>query len=183
MTLKKGQNGILMSKIEFQKGNLLESKAEALVNTVNTVGVMGKGIALLFKRAYPENYTKYKTACRKHEVKIGQMFNVRVGVNTYPDLFGQETDSDESKYPQWIINFPTKQHWRGSSKLQWIEDGLEDLKKVIEKNKIRTVALPQLGCGNGGLNWRDVEPSIHKAFADLKEVRIIVYESPAEIFR
>lgn len=106
--------------IEFKRGNLLESKAEALVNTVNTVGVMGKGVALMFKEAYPENFKAYEAACKKKEVEVGRMF-----VTECQALIG----------PKWIINFPTKEHWRGNSKMKWIEAGLEDLKRVIAEKK------------------------------------------------
>src|SRR5580704_11959007 len=102
--------------IRFTQGNLLDSEAEALVNTVNTVGVMGKGIALMFKEAFPENFKAYATACKKGDVKVGEMF-----VTERRDLIG----------PRWIINFPTKKHWRHPSKLEWIEAGLADLKRVI----------------------------------------------------
>ena len=172
-----------MSKIEFRKGNLLDSEAEAVVNTVNTVGVMGKGIALLFRKAYPENYKKYKAECRKNKIQVGKMFYVRVGEDTSPNLFEQMPDSRKSEYTQWIINFPTKQHWRSPSKLQWIEDGLKDLQRVIENKRIRSVALPQLGCGNGGLEWRDVEPKIRTTFSGDSDLTIIIYESPREVFQ
>ena len=96
--------------IEFARGNLFEAKVEALVNTVNTVGVMGKGVALMFKEAYPENFKTYKVACKRKEVKIGHMF-----VTERQALIG----------PKWIINFPTKEHWRGDSRMVWIESGLK----------------------------------------------------------
>ena len=134
--------------IEFTRGNLLEAKAEALVNTVNTVGVMGKGVALMFKEAFPENFKAYEAACKKKEVKVGRMF-----VTERQALIG----------PKWIINFPTKEHWRGDSKMAWIEAGLEDLKRVIAEKKIRSIAIPPLGSGNGGLNWSDVRPKIEAA--------------------
>jgi len=133
---------------EFARGNLLESKAEALVNTVNTVGVMGKGVALMFKEAYPENFKAYEAACKKKEVKVGRMF-----VTERQALIG----------PKWIINFPTKEHWRGDSKMKWIEAGLEDLKCVIAEKKIRSIAIPPLGSGNGGLKWPDVRSKIEAA--------------------
>ncbi len=147
--------------IEFTRGNLLEAKAEALVNTVNTVGVMGKGVALMFKEAYPENFKAYEAACKRKEVKIGSMF-----VTERQALLG----------PKWIINFPTKEHWRGDSKMQWIESGLEDLKRVIAEKKIRSIAIPPLGSGNGGLNWADVRPKIEAELHALKDVNVIIYE-------
>ncbi len=147
--------------IEFTRGNLLESKAEALVNTVNTVGVMGKGVALMFKEAYPENFKSYEVACKKKEVIVGHMF-----VTERQALIG----------PKWIINFPTKKHWRGDSKMEWIESGLEDLKRVITEKNIRSIAIPPLGSGNGGLNWSDVRPKIEAALEALKDVSVIIYE-------
>lgn len=171
-----------MSKIEVRKGNLLDSDSQAIVNTVNTVGVMGKGIALLFKKAYPENFKNYRKECLKKNVKVGRMLEFKVGNDDTSDLFNQTMDSNKSEHPMWIINFPTKQHWRSPSNLQWIEQGLNDLKRVIDEHNIQSIALPQLGCGNGGLDWKDVEPKIQKAFAD-SDVRVIVYESPKEIFQ
>ena len=153
--------------IEFARGNLLDSKAEALVNTVNTVGVMGKGVALMFKEAYPENFKAYEAACKKKEVRVGHMF-----VTERHALIG----------PKWIINFPTKQHWRGDSKMEWIESGLKDLKRVIAEKKIRSIAIPPLGSGNGGLNWPDVRPKIEAALGALNDVSVIVYE-PADQYQ
>jgi O-acetyl-ADP-ribose deacetylase (regulator of RNase III) len=153
--------------IEFVRGNLLEAKAEALVNTVNTVGVMGKGIALMFKEAFPENFKAYEAACKKKEVKVGHMF-----VTEREALIG----------PKWIINFPTKAHWRGDSKMVWIENGLVDLKRVIAENRIRSIAIPPLGSGNGGLNWADVRPRIEAALGELNDVSVLIYE-PTEQYR
>src|ERR1700735_2360619 len=102
--------------IEFKQGNLLDAKAEALVNTVNTVGVMGKGIALMFKEAFPENFKAYAAACRRNEVRVGHMF---------------VTERQQLMMPRWIINFPTKMHWRQPSEMEWIESGLADLVRVI----------------------------------------------------
>ncbi len=147
--------------IEFTRGNLLEAKVDALVNTVNTVGVMGKGVALMFKEAFPKNFKSYEIACKQKEVKVGHMFVTETG-----DLIG----------PKWIINFPTKQHWRGDSKMEWIEAGLEDLKRVILERGIRSIAIPPLGSGNGGLKWEEVRPKIESALAALSDVSVIVYE-------
>jgi len=108
--------------ITFTRGNLLESDAEALVNTVNTVGVMGKGVALMFKEAYPENFKRYEAACRAKEVRVGKMF---------------VTHRDAFLGPKWIVNFPTKAHWRYPSKIEWIEKGLDDLRAVLATNHIR----------------------------------------------
>ncbi len=151
--------------IRFTRGNLLDSDAEALVNTVNTVGIMGKGVALMFKEAYPENFKAYEDACRTKQVQIGKMF-----ITERQQMFG----------PKWIINFPTKAHWRFPSKMEWIVQGLDDLKHVIQEKGIKSVALPPLGAGNGGLNWKDVRPKIEEALADLPGVDVIVYEPTAK---
>jgi len=147
--------------IRYTTGNLLDADADALVNTVNTVGVMGKGIALMFKEAFPENFQEYAEACKAGEVVIGQVF-----VTERQDLMG----------PRWIINFPTKQHWRTKTRVEWIDAGLEDLKRVIRERGIRSVALPPLGTGNGGLDWGVVKPRIEAALADLDDVDILVFE-------
>ncbi len=147
--------------IEFTKGNLLEADVEALVNTVNTVGVMGKGIALQFRQAFPENYEAYKKACKCGEVKIGKMFVVATGRLTNP---------------RYIINFPTKRHWRSKSRIEDIQKGLEDLVRLVKKKNIRSIAIPPLGCGFGGLRWEDVRPLIVKAFESLPDVRVLIYE-------
>ena len=121
--------------ISFTKGNLLDADVEALVNTVNEVGVMGKGIALMSKEAYPDNFREYAKACKKGEVEVGRMFVTR------PDqLIG----------PKWIVNFPTKKHWRAKTKIEWITDGLVDLREFVEDNSVRSIAIPPLGSGNGG---------------------------------
>ena len=147
--------------MKFITGNLLDAKAEALVNTVNTVGVMGKGIALMFKEAFPENFSSYEDACKRKEIFVGRMFVIE-----RQNLIG----------PKWIINFPTKRHWRHPSKIEWITAGLDDLKRVIVENGIRSVALPPLGCGNGGLDWQDVRPKIEEALGSLDGVVVAVYE-------
>ncbi len=149
-----------MQMVEQVKGNLLNAEAEALVNTVNSVGVMGKGVALQFKLAFPENFAAYQAACRRGEVKIGSMFVFRTNL---------------LHNPQFIINFPTKKHWRGKSKLEYIESGLQSLTDVIQAEKIRCVALPPLGCGNGGLDWSKVRSRITQAFAKLPDVRVLLY--------
>ena len=147
--------------IEYCRGNLLEADVEALVNTVNTQGVMGKGLALAFKNAFPENFRAYAQACQGGQVRTGQMF-----ITEQQTLLG----------PRWIINFPTKQHWRDSSKLEWIDQGLEDLRKNLADNQIVSVAIPPLGCGLGGLDWQLVKPRIEDALADLSSTRILIYE-------
>lgn len=147
--------------ITLTHGNLLDADVEAVVNTVNTVGIMGKGIALMFKEKFPENFRAYARACEANEVQIGRMF-----VTESRELFG----------PRWIINFPTKTHWRVNTKIEWVEEGLEDLVRVIRQNNIRSIAIPPLGCGNGGLNWQDVRPLIESALGELDGINAIVYE-------
>lgn len=146
--------------LQYLHGNLLEAQTEALVNTVNEAGVMGKGIALAFKDAFPENTRLYAKACEGGEVQVGRMF-----VTENAALVG----------PKWIINFPTKKHWRNPSKVQWIRDGLADLVKVIHQKGIRSIAVPPLGCGNGGLDWRDVRPLIENALAGIPDLDVKVY--------
>lgn len=146
--------------IVISHGNLLTADADALVNTVNTVGVMGKGIALQFKRAYPANYAAYRAACAAKEVELGRMFVFDSG------LLGSR---------RYVINFPTKGHWRADSKLSDICSGLADLVRVIRERHIGSVAIPALGCGNGGLDWDEVRPVIEQAFSDLPDVRVFLF--------
>ncbi|MGA3129033.1 MAG: macro domain-containing protein [Candidatus Korobacteraceae bacterium] len=147
--------------MKFLQGNLLDARVEALVNTVNTVGVMGKGIALMFKEAFPNNFRAYEYACKHNEVRIGRMF---------------VTENAAFKGPHWIINFPTKEHWRPPSKIEWIVEGLQDLRRVVEERGINSIALPPLGSGNGGLDWRDVRPEIERALGGLEGIEILVFE-------
>ncbi len=147
--------------IKFTTGNLLTASTEALVNSVNTVGIMGKGIALMFKETFPENFKLYEAACKRGEVKVGHMFV------TERYLLGG---------PKWIINFPTKEHWRNPSKLTWIEEGLTDLVRVVRDKNIRSIALPPLGSGNGGLDWQEVRTKIEAAFANVADVDVMIYE-------
>lgn len=147
--------------IYYTQGNLLEANVEALVNTVNTVGVMGKGIALMFKERFPKNMDAYARACKKGEVITGKMF---------------VTATDELVGPQWVVNFPTKQHWRSKSKMEWIEEGLQDLRRFINEKKIKSIAIPPLGSGHGGLDWQDVKLKIIEALSDIEGVDIWVYE-------
>jgi O-acetyl-ADP-ribose deacetylase (regulator of RNase III) len=151
--------------IKFTTGNLLEAKVDALVNTVNTVGVMGKGIALMFKERFPANFKEYAAACKEGTVRIGEMF-----VTTNNGFDG----------PRWIINFPTKQQWFQPTKLEWIQKGLTALKTVIREKQIQSIALPPLGCGNGGLNWKIVRPIIERELGGIEGVEIIVYEPVAK---
>ena len=151
--------------IRYTQGNLLEADTEALVNTVNEIGVMGKGIALMFREAFPENTRQYVAACKAKTVHVGSMFVVRER-----DLTGQ----------RWIINFPTKKHWRQPSQLEWIRDGLRDLVRVIQEKQIRSVAIPPLGCGAGGLDWSQVRDEIELALCDLGDVEVFVYSPTTE---
>jgi len=147
--------------IETTQGNLLKAPTEALVNTVNTVGVMGKGIALQFRQAFPEMYRAYEKACENRDVQLG-----RVQVFDLGGLAGG---------PRWIINFPTKGHWRSPSRLADIEKGLSDLVSKVRELGIRSIAVPPLGCGNGGLNWDDVRRRIEQAFEAVPEVRVLLF--------
>jgi O-acetyl-ADP-ribose deacetylase (regulator of RNase III) len=146
--------------IEEAKGNLLTAEVDALVNTVNCVGVMGKGIALQFKQAYPAMNQAYKKACERGDVEPGRMFVWEVGGLTEP---------------RFIINFPTKRHWKGKSKYHDIEIGLNALVAEVKDRGIRSIAIPPLGCGHGGLAWPKVREMIESAFAPLAEVRVLLY--------
>jgi O-acetyl-ADP-ribose deacetylase (regulator of RNase III) len=147
--------------IEFRSGDILKDESDALVNTVNCVGVMGRGIALQFKDAYPENLKVYAAACKRGEVKPGRMLVFETGKLTPP---------------RYIINFPTKRHWRGRSRLEDIESGLAALVKEIRARDIQSIAIPPLGSGLGGLDWTSVKPRIEEAMKALPDVRVSVYE-------
>ena len=147
--------------IDYRSGDILKDESEALVNTVNCVGVMGRGIALQFKDAYPENFKEYAIACKRGRVKPGEML-------VY--------ETNELTGPRYIINFPTKRHWRGKSRIQDIESGLRGLTKVLREKRIHSVAIPPLGSGLGGLNWADVRRLIETAMRELPDVRVSVYE-------
>ena len=146
--------------ITLTQGNLLESNVEALVNTVNAVGIMGKGIALQFKKAFPENFKAYETACKAGEVRPGAMF---------------VTQPRTLQGVRFIINFPTKRHWKGKSRMIDIEIGLQALVQEVRSRNIRSIAIPPLGCGLGGLPWPDVRRRIEQAFADLPDVDVRLY--------
>jgi O-acetyl-ADP-ribose deacetylase (regulator of RNase III) len=151
--------------ITYKTGNLLEAPVEALVNTVNTVGVMGKGVALQFKSAFPENYKAYSDAVKSGSFHLGEVLVVPVKtVGT----------------ARYVINFPTKAHWRFPSRLEWIQSGLKDLHAKIQVFGIRSVALPPLGCGNGGLDWNQVRPLIENELSDL-DAEIIIYEPSQKV--
>ena len=151
--------------LEFTQGNLLETDAEALVNTVNTVGVMGKGIALMFKEQFPDNNQAYVAHCKAGAFQPGTLF-----VTERKDMFG----------PRWIVNFATKKHWRHPSKMEWIDSGLAELREFIRDNHVRSVAVPPLGAGNGKLEWTEVRPRIEQALGELDDVRVIVFEPTAK---
>ena len=153
--------------IAYTQGNLLDAPVEALVNTVNTVGVMGKGIALMFKERFPDNMKAYALACKQKQVMTGKMFVTETG-----ELMG----------PRWIVNFPTKQHWRANSSMEWIEDGLQDLRRFLIEEKVQSVAIPPLGAGNGGLNWPEVRAQIESTLGDLQDTEILIYE-PTEKYQ
>jgi O-acetyl-ADP-ribose deacetylase (regulator of RNase III) len=147
--------------LEYKTGDILREDAEALVNTVNCVGVMGRGIALQFKNAFPKNFKAYAAACKNEEVQPGRMFVYETG---------QLTD------PRFIVNFPTKRHWRGKSRIEDIESGLSALVEIIRQHGIRSIAIPPLGSGLGGLDWIEVKRRIEDALQPLQEVHVIIFE-------
>ena len=147
--------------IELRKGDILRSDAQALVNTVNCVGIMGRGVALQFKNAYPANYRAYRDACDQKHVVPGSMFVFDTGYLTNP---------------RFIINFPTKRHWKGKSRMEDIDAGLIDLQRVIRELDIRSIAIPPLGAGLGGLDWSDVRPRIEAAVRNIADLRVILFE-------
>lgn len=147
--------------MKYLKGNLLMAETQALVNTVNTVGVMGKGIALQFKEAFPTNYKIYHAASKRKELQIGKLLVVKE-----PTMHGEKI----------IINFPTKTEWYLKSKYEYISEGLDELVKIIQEYDIQSIAIPPLGCGNGGLVWEKVKPMIEQHLGHLKNVDIQVFE-------
>ncbi len=151
--------------IRYTSGDILKAGTEALVNTVNSVGVMGRGIALQFKFAYPANFEAYSLACKRGEVQPGRMFVFDTG-----DLIA----------PRYIINFPSKRHWRGKSRIEDIRSGLTALVAEIQNRGIRSIAIPPLGSGLGGLDWADVKPLIERALADVQDVEVVVFEPAAQ---
>lgn len=146
--------------ITHTQGDILRDESEAIVNTVNCVGVMGRGIALQFRNAYPENFKAYEKACQREEVQPGRMFVYETG----------------ELAPRYIINFPTKRHWRGKSRMEDIDSGLKALVSELRERKIHSIALPPLGSGLGGLEWADVRKRIMMALGDLEEVKVTIYE-------
>ena len=152
--------------ITYITGNILECQAQALVNTVNTMGIMGKGIALQFKKAFLNNYKAYVEACDRKEIEIGKLFVTR--------------DRNLNMGEKIIINFPTKKDWRKPSEYSYIEEGLNDLVNVIKRNQIKSIAIPPLGAGNGGLEWERVKRLIEKKLSSV-DIDIFVYEPTAQI--
>ena len=147
--------------IRFKVGDIVAEDAEALVNPVNCVGVMGRGVAFQFKRAFPENFRAYADACDRGDVQPGKMFVFETGARTNP---------------RYIINFPTKRHWRSSSRIEDIEAGLNALGEVIRERAIRSIAVPALGCGLGGLEWSVVRPLIEEALCRCNDVQAVIFE-------
>lgn len=147
--------------LKLVKGDILKADAEALVNTVNCVGVMGRGIALQFRKAFPENFKAYKSICDKKQLQPGMMF-------VY--------DLNRFENPRYIINFPTKRHWKGKSKIEYIETGLEALVQEVITHNIKSIAIPPLGCGLGGLDWVQVRQTIEKTLTALPNVKVLLYE-------
>lgn len=146
--------------IENASGDILKADADALVNTVNCVGFMGRGIAAQFKRAFPANFVAYERQCKRGEMRPGKVLVFATGALTNP---------------KFVINFPTKRHWRGKSRLEDIDSGLQDLVREVRHLGLTSIAIPPLGCGLGGLNWADVRPRIEHAFAALPDVRVLLF--------
>ncbi len=147
--------------IEFTTGDILRADAEALVNTVNCVGIMGRGVALQFKNSFPANFKAYQTACAREEVQPGKMF-----------VF----ETRELTGPKFIINFPTKRHWKGKSRMEDIDSGLKALVVEVRNRGIRSIAIPPLGSGLGGLTWTEVRPRIEAALSGVSDLRVIIFE-------
>ncbi len=149
--------------IEYKSGDMFGEPAEAIVNTVNCVGIMGKGVALEFKRRWPENFRAYKRLCDTGKLSPGKVFVFQMG-----DLL-------EPTERRFLVNFPTKQHWKARSKIEYVEHGLDDLVIQVRKLGIKSMVLPPLGCGNGGLDWNDVRPLIEKKLSSLQDVKFFVF--------
>lgn len=143
----------------YHRTSIFDSQAQTVVNTVNCVGVMGKGIAARFKADYPEMFEAYRGICAKKLLEPGKLWLWKA-----PD--------------RWVLNFPTKRHWRHPSKLEWIEAGLKKFVSEHEKRGITEISFPRLGCGNGGLDWDDVRPLMEK---HLSPLRITIYVHDYEV--
>lgn len=150
-----------MANIKLTTGDILKADAEAIVNTVNCVGIMGRGIALQFKKAFPANFRAYALACEGGEVRPGHMFVYDTGAFTNP---------------RYIINFPTKRHWKGKSRMEDIDSGLIALAREVSERGIRSIAIPPLGAGLGGLDWTEVRPRIEAALCDVPDLDVLIYE-------
>lgn len=146
--------------IKYKSGDMFDDNVEAIVNTVNCVGVMGRGIALQFKKRFPDNFKTYEVACKRNEIVPGKMFVYETG---------------SMMNPKYIVNFPTKRHWRGASRMEDIESGLADLVKVIKAGKITSIAIPPLGCGLGGLDWDVVKDRMEAILGQLQDTRIDIF--------
>lgn len=149
--------------ISFKTGDLFQQDTDAIVNTVNCVGVMGKGVALEFKRRWPKNYTAYRKLCKDGQLRPGNLF-----------IF-EQADLIDKFGPRFLINFPTKDHWRSKSKIDYVSDGLKALRLELQSGRIESIAMPPLGCGNGGLEWSLVKELIEDALSDL-DVEVVVLE-------
>lgn len=149
--------------IEYARGDILEADTEAIVNSVNCVGVMGRGLALQVKKAFPETFARYKAVCERGELEPGRVFIHDRGALLPVDG------------PRYIANVPTKTHWRPPSKVQYIEDGAEALVREVKRLQITSIAVPPLGCGGGGLDWQKVEPVLVAAFEAIPQVRVVLY--------
>lgn len=147
--------------IHYMKGNLLKAPVEALVNTVNEVGVMGKGVSLMFRESFPTSARAYQEAAKAGSIRVGCVF---------------VTECESLVAPKYILHFPTKKHWRNSSRIEWVRNGLQDLVRVVRERHIQSVALPPLGCGNGGLDWDVVRREIEAALDAIPDVEVLLYE-------
>ena len=147
--------------VHYKHGNLLDAQTEALVNTVNEVGVMGKGVALMFRESFPESAKAYQAAAKAGAVRVGRIF---------------VTEGASLIAPKYVLHFPTKKHWRHPSRIEWIRDGLDDLVRVIRERRIQSVALPPLGCGSGGLDWEVVRREIEAALDAVPDIDVLLYE-------
>lgn len=146
--------------IRYAFGDLFQADVEALVNPVNTVGIAGKGLALAFRERFPGNHESYVEACRQGRVRIGSVY---------------VTETDWESRHRWIINFPTKKHWRLPSRLEWIDAGLDDLISAIREMGVCSIAIPALGCGLGGLPWYTVKRLIEQKLDVLDDVDVVIY--------